>query len=73
MVLPHGAEAEAEGRQGLAWVVDGYMNLQTKLPDFYNLQPLSLDWNGAGASPSITPPGGCSLPWGSWVPLGLLT
>lgn len=30
----------------------------------YNLQPLSLDWNGAGGSPSISPPGGCSLPTG---------
>lgn len=38
----------------------------------YNLQPLSLDWKGAGGSPSISPPGGCSLltgllggPWAS--------
>lgn len=30
----------------------------------YNLQPLSLDWNGAEGSPSISPPGGCSLPTG---------
>lgn len=59
-----GAEAQrprdAEGWPGW-WTDTGSADQTARL---YSLQPLSLDWNGAEGSPSISPPGGCSLPTG---------
>lgn len=69
MGLKHRGQGMPRAGLGGGWTKE----LADQTARLYNLQPLSLDWNGAGGSPSISPPGGCSLPTGSpWVALGLL-
>lgn len=71
--MPQGLrQRQAKGCQGLAWVMDGQKDLQTKLPDFTTSSLCLWTGMGLGALPASHHLEAAPCPWGFWVAPGPL-